>query len=285
MMMATDDQADQYKIVSIPALAYNEEDYPKNDEEFRRNLLGGVYIPYQDPLGRLPGEAMWPERFPVDRLEQIRINIGDYEFASQYQQLPRLMKGNFFDYADFQVIPRPLGKVGQWSRYNDLAIGSKTTADSNASLAGGMDEEGRFYLRDMIKVQSWEGFKPRVKTAMLSAEEKGTVWGFEDVAFQVLAFEEFMRDKALARVTMVRVKPEGDKVTRALPLQARAKAGKVYLIDGPWVREFLDEMVKFPRGRHDDQVDAASGVLGMIADGAPRGADLVSVIEVKDELD
>lgn len=277
MMMATDDHADQYKIVSIPALAYNEEDYPKDEEEFRRNLLGGVYLPYQDPLGRKPGEAMWPDRVSAERLEQIRINVGDYEFAAQFQQLPRLMKGNFFDYADFQIIEKAPDGLS-WYRYADVALGEKRTSDFNACVAEGMDKDGNLYLRDMIYVHLWEEFKERAKAVMLSREERGTRWAVETVAFSALAFKEFMKDKELARVAIEAITPEKDKVTRARPLQTRAKAGKVFLVRGPWNRAFLDEAVKFPRGRHDDQVDSASGGLGMIAEGTPRGAELVSFV-------
>jgi predicted phage terminase large subunit-like protein len=102
---------------------------------------------------------------------------------------------------------------------------------------------------------------------MLSDEERGTQWALEDVAFQALAFQELAREPKLARVAMSQVRPEGDKVTRARPLQTRAKAGKVFLVRGPWVQEFILEALDFPSGRHDDQVDSASGGLEMISDG------------------
>lgn len=276
-MMIEEEGADEYKILCIPALAYEEEEYPKDEAAFRKNLQEGVYIPYKDPLGRKPGEAMWPEMFGVDQLKSIRINIGDYDFAALYQQLPRLMKGNFFDYADFQVVDKaPEGL--SWYRYMDVALGEKRTSDYNACVAEGMDKDGNLYLRDMIYVHLWEEFKERAKAVMLSREERGTRWAVETVAFSALAFKEFMKDKELARVAIEAITPEKDKVTRARPLQTRAKAGKVLLVKGPWNRAFLDEAVKFPRGRHDDQVDSASGGLGMIAEGTPRGAELVSFV-------
>ncbi len=54
------------------------------------------------------------------------------------------------------------------------------------------------------------------------------------------------------------VKVKGDKFSRALSWANRAEAGKVILVRGPWINEFLDEVCQFPHGTHDDQVDAVS---------------------------
>lgn len=43
-----------------------------------------------DPMGRTPGEALWPERYPVDALEQIRLNKTPYWWQAMYQQRPGL---------------------------------------------------------------------------------------------------------------------------------------------------------------------------------------------------
>ena len=57
---------------------------------------------------------------------------------------------------------------------------------------------------------------------------------------------------------------KGDKLTRALSWANRAEAGKVVLVRGPWINEFLDEVTLFPNGAHDDQVDAVSLAVQMI---------------------
>jgi predicted phage terminase large subunit-like protein len=56
----------------------------------------------------------------------------------------------------------------------------------------------------------------------------------------------------------------GDKVTRASALSSQAEAGNVKLVRGPWNEAFLNELENFPGGRHDDQVDAASGAFNML---------------------
>lgn len=264
----TDPLADTYKVIYLPALALAEEDYPRDEAEFKENLRSGIYIPYKDPLGRKPGEALWPEKYDESDLERTRINIGDYEFASQYQQLPRPMTGGFFDDGDWKVIRREeLPERLQWYRHVDLAMGQSERSDWNATLAQAMqDKTGNVYARDMVRIHDINEFLPVLKMMMLSREERGTIWGIESVGFQSLVFQEFMRDRELANVAIMEIKPDKDKVTRALPARTRAKNGQYYLVDGPWIEQFKREAHEFPTGKHDDQVDTLSGGLEMIAE-------------------
>jgi predicted phage terminase large subunit-like protein len=50
----------------------------------------------------------------------------------------------------------------------------------------------------------------------------------------------------------------GDKETRAEPFSGQVNAGNVWLIEGDWNKEFIEELRLFPNGSHDDQVDAAA---------------------------
>jgi phage terminase large subunit-like protein len=50
-----------------------------------------------------------------------------------------------------------------------------------------------------------------------------------------------------------------------MPWAARAEAGAVRLVAGEWTKHFLDEVVAFPSGQHDDYVDAASGAIAMMS--------------------
>jgi predicted phage terminase large subunit-like protein len=58
------------------------------------------------------------------------------------------------------------------------------------------------------------------------------------------------------------IRPEGDKVMRTEAQSARIEAGQVHLpVGAPWLDEFLHELLAFPNGRHDDQVDSVSQFL------------------------
>jgi predicted phage terminase large subunit-like protein len=51
----------------------------------------------------------------------------------------------------------------------------------------------------------------------------------------------------------------GDKEVRAGPWSTACQGGHVRLMRGAWNQAFIEEHTAFPKGNHDDQVDAASG--------------------------
>jgi predicted phage terminase large subunit-like protein len=55
-----------------------------------------------------------------------------------------------------------------------------------------------------------------------------------------------------------------DKLTRALSWMNLAEEGKIFLVRGPWIDEFVDEIARFPKGSHDDQIDAVSVAVQML---------------------
>jgi predicted phage terminase large subunit-like protein len=60
-----------------------------------------------------------------------------------------------------------------------------------------------------------------------------------------------------------------DKLSRSLPLQARMEAGQVWLpTDAQWLGELERELLAFPNGRHDDQVDTLA--YAALVSGQPR---------------
>ncbi len=268
--MAIDPAADQWEVVCMPALAYEDEEYAADPEKQHQALLDGIYMPFADALGRKAGQALWPDKYNRDALEKIKANLNStgnlVDWFSLYQQMPRPNEGVFFGWDDFKVIDAvEVPKELTWVRYVDLAIGESKGSDFNATVAEALDDEGNLYLRDMVRVQSWTEFKSRLKAQMLMTEERGVTWGIEATAFQVLAVRELMEDRELAGVSIQKMLPRADKVARARALQGRAKAGKVYLVRGPWVQNFISEALDFPHGRHDDQVDTASGGLELLA--------------------
>ena len=267
--MVSDPEADQWEVVFMPALALEEDQYPKTREDFIENLLRGVFIPMgEDQLGRKPGEPLWPKKHDEHQLRALAINMEDFEFIAQFQQMPRLAEGNFFDEDDFDIVERaPAGL--QWYRYVDLALGKTQLNDFNATAAVAMDDEGFEYIRDMLKEQKLDSFLPLCKALMLSDDEEGTIWGIEDNAFQTLVVQDFLKDRSLAKIPiigMTRTSSDGDKTQWAQPWRLRSKQRKVRLVRGAWNLSFLRTASSFPNGRHDDEIDTVSGGNQMIAD-------------------
>ena len=78
-------------------------------------------------------------------------------------------------------------------------------------------------------------------------------------------------------VRLISVKPEGDKITRMSAQSAKIEAGQVWLPEkAPWLDEFKTEILQFPNGRHDDQVDSMSQFLGWL-DRRKRGIRIIKI--------
>ena len=74
---------------------------------------------------------------------------------------------------------------------------------------------------------------------------------------------------------IIAVNPEGGKEARAAAVQPQIESGNVYLPDGAdWLEAFIDEFAAFPRGRHDDQVDALSQALLDLGVNPPSSLEL-----------
>jgi predicted phage terminase large subunit-like protein len=68
--------------------------------------------------------------------------------------------------------------------------------------------------------------------------------------------------------------PVTDKVSRAAPFSSAAEARNVYLVIGPWLNAYLDEIEAFPESNHKDQVDATSGAINKFRTTGPPSARL-----------
>lgn len=240
--MEEDPRADQWEVLRLPAIA----------EE-------------NDPLGRQPGQALWPERYSEADLDQIRATVGPYTWNALYQQRPVAPGGALFRRYWFdKVLDKPPAGL-KWVRFWDLATSTKQTADWTAGALVGTDRDGNLYIADMVRQRlEWPDTR-RLIIATAHQDGPSVRVGVETVAFQLGAWQDLMRDPDLVGYSIEPVPVDKDKELRARPWAARAEAGKVFLIRGPWIGEFLAEVEEFPHGKHDDQVDAVSGAVQMFA--------------------
>jgi predicted phage terminase large subunit-like protein len=119
-----------------------------------------------------------------------------------------------------------------------------------------LERNSRKAPRASISDSSSNGSKP------IGIEETGQQGGF---------FDELYEDEELLDISIEGIRPDSDKLTRALPWISRAEAGKIYLVRGSWIHCFIEECFYFTGDddEHDDQIDAVSGVYRMCCDYAP----------------
>jgi predicted phage terminase large subunit-like protein len=228
-------------------------------ERAKINALG-----FADPRNH-DGDLLDPVRFPRAAVDAMKRDKGDYAYAGQYQQRPVPREGGMFKrewFAGKIIRQAPTGTV--WVRHWDLAATKKITAARTAGVKLGRAPDGSFIVGHVVKTQD-EGQKVRALIRG-TAELDG-----KDVEIS-LPQDPGQAGKVQAQdmVSMlagwkVKAEPEtGDKVTRAEPFSSQCEAGNVYLVQGEWNEDYLDELCLFPGGSFKDQVDASSGAFGRL---------------------
>lgn len=216
-----------------------------------------------DPMGRNIGEALWPERFPINVLRDIEGTMGDYSFSALYQQRPVPAEGGIFKRAWFHRVSHT-PEIVHTVRYWDLAMSSKETADYTVGVKIGQAQDGHYYILDVTRFQlEWGDVVPKMAEVAI-ADGASVMIGVEEAGFMSRAIQELNQDHRLHGYAVFGYPVDRDKVTRALPFAARLSAGTVHVVDNYWTDDYLDEMCSFPNGAHDDQVDASSGAWAMI---------------------
>ncbi|MFC3630437.1 phage terminase large subunit [Paracoccus angustae] len=217
-------------------------------------------IGFRDPRIK-DGELLFPERFPEAQVAELERTLGSYATAGQLQQRPVPRGGGLFKREWFGTIPAlPVGC--RFVRGWDLAATEDAEAAATAGVLMAQAPDGRFIVADVARAQLGPMGVERLMRA--TAEQDRAAHGAVRGSFPQ---DPGQAGKAQAQHLLRHVltgfdyhfSPEsGDKETRALPLAAQAEAGNVFLLEGPWNAQFLDEIALFPMGKWKDQVDAAS---------------------------
>jgi predicted phage terminase large subunit-like protein len=215
-----------------------------------------------DPLGRLPGEPLCPERFNTAALERIKRRLGSYSFAALYQQRPAPIDGGLFKRAWFKTIDHaPKGL--KWKRGYDLALSTKTSADYTASFRCAFDGRGTLYIDGGFRKRiEFPEQKRYILERMLN--ESDTEHGIESALHGAAFVQELRRTPGFLNRAFRSIRVTGDKFTRALAWANKAEEGSLRLVRGAWNDTFIDEACSFPNSAHDDQIDAVSIAVEML---------------------
>lgn len=213
------------------------------------------------------GEALWPEAYPIEALERIRRNTQTRFWSALYQQRPAPEEGDYFK-ADWlrwcDVLP-PKAQM-QFYGGSDYAV-TANGGDYTVHAVIGLDPDGRMYLVDLWRRQAasdvWvEAFCDLVKEwkPLGWAEEKG------QIAAGVGPLIDRRSRERSAYVAREQFPVRADKAVRAQSIRGRMAMEGLYIPRGaPWAAELRSELLHFPAGKHDDQVDAL-GLIGQLLD-------------------
>jgi len=262
---------EHWEVVSLPAIAGRNPSSSEGAPEQRSvaaqgTLPTGRVSAFADPLGRRPGEALCPDRYDIPALRRIEKKLGSYSFAALYQQNPAPLDGGIFKRTWFTNVVDKAPENLKWFRGYDLAVSTRTNADFTASVRCAIDSKGNIYIADAFRARI-EFPEQRRFVIERMEEEKETVHGIESALHGQALVQDILRETKLLRTVLRSIRTDKDKVTRALVWAAKAEAGRVILVRGPWIEDFIEEVCTFPNGTHDDQVDAMSLAFRMMTEG------------------
>lgn len=239
------EEPEKWHIVNLPAL------YEEDDRQFSEVCT------VERDFRTVEGEALCPERYTSEKLRKIKARIGEYYFSALFQQSPTNKKGLFFDVSMFEIIDVGPAKVISTVRAWDKAA-TEGDGDYTAGVRISNDKDGIYYVED-VKHGQW-GTARRDRSIRQTAETDGKkvkVRGEQEPgASGVTDAKAFI--KMLAGFSVKCESASGSKEVRADAFSSQVNAGNVKLIKGDWNKKFIEELRKFPKGKHDDQVDAAS---------------------------
>jgi predicted phage terminase large subunit-like protein len=222
-----------------------------------------------DILGRTIGEPLWPELFDLDALENLRSDMTPASWNSLYQGTPIDVEGGAVSSEWFQRYDKAPSKTdestsGQVKRITvsvDAANTAKERSDFTVILAWAEDHNKNHYLLDVSRKQ--------MEFPVMSAEIARMCrrWKADALLIEMkgngLSYYQLKKDGgAPAPMIPIEVSGHQSKEFRFDQVTPMFEAGQVYLPErASWLPDYEKEIVSFPLGKHDDQVDATSQYL------------------------
>lgn len=218
---------------------------------------------------REDGTLFFPEKLNQEALDQLRRSQGVYKFASQY--LNQVLPDDEQDFKqawikNYDQLPNNVYTFV----FVDPAISLNDGADRTATVVVSVDSDQNWYVRHASaqRITATDTVRHLFK---VFDEYRPAIVGVEDVAYQKallhFAHEEMQRRNKIIPIKGIRrsnIKTDGSKFAnnskpfRIRSLVPRFEFGKIFLNQG--LDDLLLEYKAFPRGAHDDILDALASI-------------------------
>ena len=291
-----DEDIDQFEVVKYPAIAESDEYLDAQTHAIVRAELNNEYpLEKYLPL-RLKGEALHPSRYDLKKLAKIRaLNRKDDGtdgrwWSALYQQNPVPDDGGYFTKAQFRRAQTPsVARCNVFIAW-DFAISEKKQNDYTVGSVGLQDSDDMLHIAEIMRFKSADSLFIVESILNLCSRwaSPSLSLGFEDGqiyrAIEALLKKRMRERKMYPPITVL--KPITDKLARARTLQGRMQQGMVtFSSGGEWYEEARNELLRFPAGVHDDQVDSLAWMAQMVVGrAAPRKLQEQKVKSWRDRL-
>ncbi len=271
------DQNRGYELLCIPA------EYDSKHPFTRTTSIG-----WSDPRTE-DGEALWPERYGKPEIAELKTNLGTaYNISGQLQQNPAPSAGGMFDRSTFNYFKTEAVDMGDgetrdafvfndangnqkriwrdecWGMQTcDTAMKVKDESNYTVIMTTYVSPSGEIFIddiaRDRIPV-------PKQYNFLIAQRER-----HPDVLFQAVEDHAsgigLIQEGRAKGTPFKKLRADGDKVRRSMIIATAYENGAVFhksAAQAPWLEEYENELMFFPNGKHDDQVDCVS-YAGMLA--------------------
>lgn len=218
-------------------------------------------------------ESFRPSRFSVAELENMRKQIWDYFFMSQYQQDPLnewgwdFRKEYFEYYEDVENIKKRLNII----TFLDPAISEKQEADNTAIVTVWIDYQNNFvYLLEVKKLKT--NPDEIINELFITAQKYRDYWNNYKAWIEVVQYQKMLALEIKKQMRLrdyffylEEVNPQGEKAARIRTVLQPRYSNHSIIHPKYWqnIQDLELELLKFPNGKHDDMIDALASALAL----------------------
>jgi predicted phage terminase large subunit-like protein len=206
---------------------------------------------------RSPGDVLLPELFTEEAIRRLRAEHGEALYSTQYQQNPSATEGDLIKREHI----RPFQELPPGARQITLSLDTATKTNEASSFSVCLviaSDDKRHYVVDVFRARV-NPIELREAVLQLITQYKPNNILIEDASSGV-SLQAMLKE----RNHCAELRP-----TRGQGKEERLESVLRYFVEGrvfvkpsePWSEELLNEWMRFPVGRHDDQVDAMSQYL------------------------
>lgn len=222
-------------------------------------------------IRRKEEDLLHAARLPKDLLERRREELGSYVFAAQYQQRPAPLGGGLVKWDWFQSYDTPPARqpwdqiVQSW----DTASKAEEANDFSVCTTW-LVRDNSAWLIDLFRAKlEFPDLRRRIESEASRAGVSQIL--IEEAGSGIQLIQDLRYSTRLYVVGRV---PKGDKATRMHAVTPMIESGRIAIPkDAPWLAGFRRELMLFPKGKHDDQVDSLSQFLIWL--GEPKATAVV----------
>jgi len=195
-----------------------------------------------------------PDQYIADLRSKYSTRFASQELDAQIISLSgAVISSKWFGLVDYC---KPMTGVRAW----DIAVTIKTHSDFSSGLLLHHASDG-YVISNIIHGKYEYPNLKRLIIEMAEYDGKSVIIALEDAGQQRAIIDDLRHDQALAGYVIRSVRPQGDKMSRAMPWISRAEHGSVKIAAGPWNQAWLDECDSFTNDmshEHDDMIDSMS---------------------------